>query len=181
MFKTFTRAFLVAALAASVVGAVPVAAAPSGAGSAVPQPEAVSCVAGHSACPMVITFALGAYTAQRSSRLTGVSDQKWFVLHARANQHLIVWVVGAGATRGTVLFPNGQQDGQPGGEVFDGILPVSGNYRIRVTESPMAGGLERTRHRGRAGGVAAQTGGTAPTSPTKTAGHGCTLYYVNFR
>jgi hypothetical protein len=50
---------------------------------------------------------------------------------------MVVIVEGAGATRGTVYFPNGTSSGQPGGRVFDDNLPATGNYRIRVTESPM--------------------------------------------
>jgi len=46
-------------------------------------------------------------------------------------------VKGHGPTRGVVYFPNGRSNGQPGGRVFDGTLPVSGDYRIRVTESAM--------------------------------------------
>jgi hypothetical protein len=63
---------------------------------------------------------------------------KWFSVSARAGQQMIVWIVGRGPTRGVVYFPNGQQDGQPGGRVFDGSLPVTGTYRIRVTEDSMA-------------------------------------------
>jgi hypothetical protein len=96
-----------------------------------------ACVAGAAACPIRIRFAAGAYAGQARSRLTGINAEKWFVVNARAGQGMIVIVKGAGATRGTVRFPNGEQDGQPGGRVFDGTLPVSGDYRIRVTESLM--------------------------------------------
>ena len=40
--------------------------------------------------------------------------------------------------RGIVYFPNRKFAGMPGGRVFDGLLPVSGDYRIRVPESTMA-------------------------------------------
>jgi len=40
-------------------------------------------------------------------------------------------------TRGVVYFPGGGSSGQPGGRVFDGALPTTGDYRIRVTESSM--------------------------------------------
>ena len=45
---------------------------------------------------------------------------------------------GAGPTRGIVYFPNRKTAGMPGGRIFDGLLPVSGDYRIRVSESTMA-------------------------------------------
>ncbi len=100
-------------------------------------PLVATCAPGARACPIRITFASGAYSGQAHSRLIGTRSQKWFVLHARAGQAMIVIVEGRGATRGVVYFPNGGSNGQPGGRVFDGLLPVTGDYRIRVTESPM--------------------------------------------
>lgn len=107
---------------------------------------AAACTAGARTCPIRITFASGAYSGQGRSHLTGIRSEKWFVVRARAGQTMIVVVKGRGATRGLVYFPNGTSSGQPGGRVFDGPLPVSGDYRIRVTESPMgeawSGGID---------------------------------------
>ena len=50
---------------------------------------------------------------------------------------MVVIVKGAGPTRGIVYFPNGHHQGQPGGRVFDGSLPATGDYRVKVTESQM--------------------------------------------
>jgi hypothetical protein len=108
--------------------------------SAKPAKAAPTCSTGSRACPIRITFAQGAYTAQAHGQLTGVDSELWFVVDARANQSMVTVVVGAGATRGVVTFPNGQTEGQPGGRVFDGLLPVSGDYKIHVTESPMGEG-----------------------------------------
>jgi hypothetical protein len=96
-----------------------------------------ACTPGRSTCPIPITFVLGAYSAQATSTLTGITSQRWFSVKARAGQTMIVLVKGRGPTRGVVYFPNGRRDGQPGGRVFDDVLPVTGTYRIRVTESPM--------------------------------------------
>ena len=49
----------------------------------------------------------------------------------------MVVVEGAGATAGIVRFPNGEINGQPGGRIFDGNLPVTGDYKIKVMESQM--------------------------------------------
>lgn len=103
-------------------------------------PAAATCVSGASACPIRITFAAGAYSGQASATLTGISSQRWFVVRARANQTMVVVVEGAGATRGVIGFPNSHSEGQPGGRVFDGLLPLTGDYRIRVGESPMGEG-----------------------------------------
>jgi hypothetical protein len=108
--------------------------------SAKPAALAATCSTGTRACPIRITFANGAYSAQAHGQLTGIDSELWFVVDARASQSMITVVEGAGPTRGVVTFPNGQMDGQPGGRVFDGLLPASGDYRIRVTESPMGEG-----------------------------------------
>jgi hypothetical protein len=88
--------------------------------------------------PQRVYFARGATEARVTGYLRGIRDEAVFVLRAKAGQHMRVDIRGRGATRGVVIFPNGQQDGAPGGVVFDGTLPVTGDYRIRVTESSMA-------------------------------------------
>jgi hypothetical protein len=132
---------LVAAFPASPAGAADQPSAPPAGQGAVgilaPSPQA-QCTPGRAACPIRIVFRRGAYSAQASSTLTGIRSEKWFSVRARAGQNMIIVVIGRGPTRGTVVFPNGQQSGQPGGLIFNGSLPVSGPYRIRVTESTMA-------------------------------------------
>src|ERR1700704_129875 len=88
--------------------------------------------------PQRVYFARGATEARAAGYLRGIRGEVVFVLRAKAGQHMRVDIRGRGATRGMVIFPDGQQDGAPGGVVFDGILPVTGDYRIRVTESSMA-------------------------------------------
>lgn len=105
-----------------------------------PSPDAqvaAACSPGARACPIRITFASGAYSGQTHSQLTGINSKKWFVVNAGADQTMVVVIEGRGATRGVVFFPDGQSSGQPGGRVFDGPLPVSGDYLIRATESSM--------------------------------------------
>ena len=85
-----------------------------------------------------VYFARGATRATARGYLRGIRDEANFVLRAKAGQHMRVEIRGRGATRGMVTFPSGQGDGQPGGVIFDGVLPDTGDYRIRVTESSMA-------------------------------------------
>jgi len=85
-----------------------------------------------------IYFARGATRATARGYLRGVGEEVNFVLRAKAGQHMRVEIRGRGATRGTVTFPSGGGEGGPGGVVFDGALPDTGDYRIRVTESSMA-------------------------------------------
>ena len=85
-----------------------------------------------------VYFDRGATRATVRGYLNGIHDEANFVLRAKAGQHMRVNIRGRGATRGMVTFPSGQGDGQPGGVIFDGILPDTGDYGIRVTESSMA-------------------------------------------
>jgi hypothetical protein len=85
-----------------------------------------------------VYFARGATRATVRGYLRGARDEANFVLRAKAGQHMRVEIKGRGATRGVVTFPSGQGDGQPGGVIFDGVLPDTGDYGIRVTESSMA-------------------------------------------
>ena len=85
-----------------------------------------------------IRFKKGATKTVVTGRLKGINDEVVFVLRARAGQHMRVNIKGKGATRGVVIFPSGQQDGGPGGLIFDGEITENGDYRIRVTESSMA-------------------------------------------
>lgn len=111
-------------------------------GVAVPAAAAarapVGCTDGSAACPIRIVFAPGAWSGQASGHLSGIPGEQWFVVRARAGQTMVVVVEGAGPTRGIVIAPDGRQEGQPGGRVFDQPLSISGDDRIVVTESPMA-------------------------------------------
>ena len=98
---------------------------------------AAACTAGSSACPIRISFAPGAYSGQGHAYLAGASSVKWFVVNARAGQTMVVIVKGRGPTRGIVYSPDGSHSGQPGGRIFDAIVPASGDQRIRVSESTM--------------------------------------------
>ncbi len=88
-------------------------------------------------CPNRIVFRRGATSARVFGRLFGIRDKRYFVLHARAGQHMRVTITGAGPTRGIVTSPSGQQNGQPGGLIFDEDLTETGDYLIQVSESLM--------------------------------------------
>jgi hypothetical protein len=79
----------------------------------------------------------GQTVAYVKGTLRHIHDEASFVLRARAGQHMRITITGEGPTRGVVTFPSGQQDGGPGGIIFDDHLPETGDYRIRVTESTM--------------------------------------------
>jgi hypothetical protein len=85
-----------------------------------------------------IKFQPGTTRATVSRSLSPTCSETFLVWKARAGQQMTVTIKGDGSTRGTVTFPSGAQDGQPGGVVFRGKLPETGLYRLRVSESTMA-------------------------------------------
>ena len=87
--------------------------------------------------PRRVSFARGATVAHATGYLRGIHDAAWFVLRAGAGQHMRVEINARGATRGTVIFPSGKQDGQPGGIIFDDTIDETGDYKIGVSESNM--------------------------------------------
>jgi hypothetical protein len=97
-----------------------------------------ACVVGQRACPITIVFAKGSYSAQDSSKLTGIKSVKYFSVKATKGQQLTAWVIGVGPTRGVARFSNGISDGGPGGRIFDGTIPASGTILIRASEDSMA-------------------------------------------
>ncbi len=99
---------------------------------------AAACARGSKACPIRIVFRPGAYSGSARSTLMNQGQERWFSVRATKGQTMIVVIIGAGPTGGTLTFPNGTQDGGPGGRVFDGEVPASGVTKIRVTESLMA-------------------------------------------
>jgi hypothetical protein len=100
--------------------------------------DPASCTPGKKACPIRINFASGAYSGQASSRMHTITSKRWFVVGLHKNQEVVVWVIGAGPTRGIVHFPGGGFSGQPGGRVYDDSAPSTGDYKIQVTEDSMA-------------------------------------------
>jgi hypothetical protein len=88
-----------------------------------------------------INFRLGAYGTAVRGYLTPLCNQQFYVLRARAGQHMRVELASAGPGSGQVTFPGGGGSGGPTGTfgvIFDGTLPRSGDYNIRVSESNMA-------------------------------------------
>src|SRR5947207_11915478 len=88
--------------------------------------------------PRRITFARGATIARATGYLRGNRDSAWFVLRASTGQHMRVSISARDATHGTVISPTGRPETQPGGVVFDDDLSETGDYKIGVSESPMA-------------------------------------------
>jgi hypothetical protein len=141
MKRSFAVRVLAGVMLAATLAVGPAAAAgpvPAAHVAAAGKVTPAACTPGRSACPIKIVFANGAYSAQASSHLSGPNSVKYFSFKAKKNQELVVWVIGAGPTRGVLTFANGASDGQPGGRVFDGRVPATGRILVRVTEDTMA-------------------------------------------
>src|SRR5436853_3983160 len=82
--------------------------------------------------PQRIVFARGATVARATGYLRGNRDAAWFVLRASAGQHMRITINARDATRGTVIYPSGKQEGQPGGRFFDDNIDETGDYKIGV-------------------------------------------------
>ena len=87
--------------------------------------------------PRRVSFARGATVAHATGYLRGIRDAAWFVLRAGAGQHMRVEISAYGATHGTIVFPSGKQETQPGSVVFDDNIDETGDYKIGVSESTM--------------------------------------------
>ncbi|HYV24680.1 MAG TPA: hypothetical protein VE969_05535 [Pyrinomonadaceae bacterium] len=88
--------------------------------------------------PRRIVFARGAAVGRASGYLRGMRDRLFFVVRLNSRQHIRVEIDARGATRGTLIWPSGKQEGGPGGVIFDGDTDETGDYKISVGESMMA-------------------------------------------
>lgn len=90
-----------------------------------------------SLAPVRIEFAPGQKIVQVQGRLSGVHDEAEFSFLGRADQRVKIDLSAPGGIRGQLVFPSGKVEGAPGGRIFDGRLPETGEYHVRVHESPM--------------------------------------------
>ena len=99
------------------------------------------------AAPVRIRFARQAITARVYGRMTPARQSAFYVVAARAGQHMLVHTAGTRPGRDTphsfttiavVTSPSGRQEGQKGVLSFDQTLTETGDYVIRVGPNMMA-------------------------------------------
>ncbi|TXD96907.1 hypothetical protein ES754_07715 [Psychrobacter frigidicola] len=104
-----------------------------------------SAVANSSDIP--IRFATGQVSTTVSGKLTPKQHERWYQFSAASGQYTIINITpllgkGAGTSEtanvGVLHMPNGQQDGTKGGIIYQGCLPASGEYRLRIARNLMA-------------------------------------------
>ncbi|MBF4490061.1 hypothetical protein IOD06_09180 [Psychrobacter sp. N25K4-3-2] len=90
-----------------------------------------------------IQFAKGAISSTVTGQIKTNEDEHWYRFHASSWQYAIINIaplVGAPETAnvGVLHMPNGTQDGTKGGIIYQGCLPATGTYRLRIARNLMA-------------------------------------------
>ncbi len=100
-----------------------------------------SAVAKNSDTP--IQFAKGAITSTTTGKLSSNEDEHWYRFQASSSQYAVINILPLAGTAetanvGVLHMPNGTQDGTKGGIIYQGCLPTTGDYRLRIARNLMA-------------------------------------------
>lgn len=100
-----------------------------------------SAVAKNSDTP--IQFAKGAITSTTTGKLSPNEDEHWYHFQAGSSQYTVINILPLAGTAetanvGVLHMPNGTQDGTKGGIIYQGCLPTTGDYRLRIARNLMA-------------------------------------------
>ncbi len=100
-----------------------------------------SAVAKNSDTP--IQFAKGAITSTTTGKLSPNEDEHWYHFQAGSSQYAVINILPLAGTAetanvGVLHMPNGKQDGTKGGIIYQGCLPTTGDYRLRIARNLMA-------------------------------------------
>ena len=90
-----------------------------------------------------IHFAKGAMTSTITGKLSPKQDEHWYKFNASSWQYAVINIAPLAGTPetanvGVLHMPNGTQDGTKGGIIYQGCLPATGEYRLRVARNLMA-------------------------------------------
>ena len=94
-----------------------------------------------------IHFAKGALTSTITGKLKPNENEHWYKFNASSWQYAVINIAplagkGSGTSEtanvGVLHMPNGSQDGTKGGIIYQGCLPATGEYRLRVARNLMA-------------------------------------------
>ena len=90
-----------------------------------------------------IRFAKGQISKTITGKLSPKQDEHWYKFNASSWQYAVINIAplaGTGETAnvGVLHLPNGTQDGSKGGIIYQGCLPATGEYRLRVARNLMA-------------------------------------------
>ena len=90
-----------------------------------------------------IKFAKGAISSTVTGKLSPNEDERWYRFDATSWQYAVINIAPLTGTLetanvGVLHMPNGTQDGSKGGIVYQGCLPTTGEYRLRIARNLMA-------------------------------------------
>lgn len=91
--------------------------------------------------PIRVRFERGAITARVKGQLTPQGAGGYYVVSARAGQHMVVHTASLTpglSTLAQVRYPSGKQDGEKGPVSFNQTLTETGDYYITVSVNLMA-------------------------------------------
>ena len=90
-----------------------------------------------------IHFAKGAISSTVTGKLKPNENEHWYRFDASSWQYAIINIAPLTGTPetanvGVLHMPNGTQDGTKGGIIYQGCLPATGEYRLRIARNLMA-------------------------------------------
>lgn len=90
-----------------------------------------------------IRFAKGQISSTLSGKLKPSQNEHWYQFNASSGQYAVINIapradIAEVANVGVLHLPNGTQDGSKGGIIYQGCLPTSGKYRLRIARNLMA-------------------------------------------
>ena len=90
-----------------------------------------------------IHFAKGAISSTVTGKLKPNENEGWYRFDASSWQYAIINIAPLAGTPetanvGVLHMPNGTQDGTKGGIIYQGCLPATGEYRLRIARNLMA-------------------------------------------
>ncbi|WP_350561975.1 hypothetical protein [Psychrobacter sp. CAL346-MNA-CIBAN-0220] len=90
-----------------------------------------------------IRFAKGQISTTLTGTLNPKQHERWYQFEASSGQYALINIAPLAGTSetanvGVLHMPNGSQDGTKGGIIYQGCLPVSGTYRLRIARNLMA-------------------------------------------
>ena len=89
-----------------------------------------------------IHFAKGAISSTVTGKLKPNENERWYRFDASSWQYAIINIAPLTGTPetanvGVLHMPNGTQDGTKGGIIYQGCLPATGKYRLRIARNLM--------------------------------------------
>ncbi len=88
-------------------------------------------------------FTKGAISSIITGKLNTHENERWYRFNATSHQYTVINIAPLTGTPetanvGVLHMPNGTQDGTKGGIIYQGCLPTTGEYRLRIARNLMA-------------------------------------------